>query len=235
MADIEVNDVKIRAVLCDIDGTLVDSNYAHIAAWGEALAQLDSRTDSWRIHRALGMDSDKLVRSLLGEETDRLGERAKELHKRFYFEAAEKLRPISGARELVYALADRGVAVVLATSATGEELALLRKVLDLDDVVAAATSSADVRVAKPEPDIVNAALDTVGALAAEAIMLGDAAWDMRSAAAAGVASIGVRCGGTGAPELLEAGAVAVYDDPASLLEGIDDSPFFGGWNLSVAR
>jgi HAD superfamily hydrolase (TIGR01509 family) len=225
----------IRAVLCDIDGTLVDSNYAHIVAWSRALAEVEVPSDTWRIHRALGMDSDKLLQALLGDEASRVGEEAKELHTRYYVEAASGLRPMAGARELVMALTDRGLRVVLATSAPDDELAILRGVLDLDDVVAGMTSASDVEVAKPEPDIVRAALAVAGAEPHEAIMLGDAAWDMRAAAAAGVASVGVRCGGLAAAELLEAGAVAVYDDPASLLEDLGDSPFFGSWPLGGAR
>lgn len=224
----------IRAVLCDIDGTLVDSNYAHIAAWAKALAEVEVPSDTWRIHRALGMDSGKLIDALLGDEAGRVGDEAKDLHKRYYLEASDSLRPITGARELIMAFTDRGLRVVLATSAPEDELEILRGVLDLDDVVAGMTSASDVESAKPEPDIIHAALETVGLEPWQAIMLGDAAWDMKAAGAAGVASVGVRSGGLGAAELLEAGAIAVYDDAASLLENLEDSPFFGSWPLGAA-
>jgi HAD superfamily hydrolase (TIGR01509 family) len=229
------NREPVKAVLCDIDGTLVDSNYAHIAAWSRALTEVGAPADEWRIHRCIGMDSGKLIATLLGDRADELGERAKELHSAYYLEAAETLRPLAGAQELVRTLAARGIHVVLATSAPEEELEILLEILGVYGSVAATTSSADVDAAKPDPDILQVALEKVGVDPWNAVMLGDSAWDMRSAAAAGIVSVGVRSGGIGAAELLEAGATAVYDDAAALLEDLDSSPLIEPWGAVAAH
>ena len=112
---------------------------------------------------------------------------------------------------------------MLATSAPKEELETLQRVLDSDDALYATTSSDDVETAKPDPDIVNIALDRAGVTASEALFVGDAIWDMKAAGRAGVRSIGVRTGGFGADELTEAGAIVVFDDAAAVLAAFRDS------------
>ena len=173
------------------------------------------------------MDSARLLDTLLNDRAAELGERAKELHQRYFLDAAPELRAFAGARDLIRTLSERGLRIVLATSAPQEELDVLRHVLQLGDAVAEATSASDVEEAKPEPDIVQAALGKAQASASEAIMLGDAVWDVEAAARAGVPCVAVCSGGTGALELREAGAVAVYDDAADLLAHLDASPLAG--------
>ncbi len=219
-------------VLFDIDGTLVDSNYLHVDAFDRAFAATGHPVDAWRIHRSIGMDSAALLDALLGpvveglsdDKAEELGEAVKDGHSRNYLAMADRLRPFAGAVDLLRALAKRGHAVVLATSSPEDELEVLLKVLDVDDALAATTSSADVETAKPEPDIMHAALGKVGAHPDDAIMVGDSVWDVRASERAGVPCIGLLSGGSGRDELLEAGAVAVYDDVADLLENLDSSP-----------
>ncbi|MET0806926.1 MAG: HAD family hydrolase [Lacisediminihabitans sp.] len=211
------------AVLFDIDGTLVDSNYAHVAAWSRALEEVGHPVDSWRIHRGIGMDSQLLLDDLLGGRAADLGEEASRLNSEYYLAAAGSLRAFSHARELVDAVAARGLQVVLATSAPDDELELLRSVMGIDDTVAVVTSAGDVDQAKPAPDVVQVALARAGVDPSEAIMVGDSVWDVRGAAAAGVPCIGLLSGGTGRLELLEAGAIAVYDDAGDLLAHLDES------------
>ena len=212
------------AVLFDIDGTLVDSNYLHIDAWARALEEVGHPADTWRIHRAIGMDSALLLDSLLGEHADALGERAKTRHGDLYREQAARLRPFAGARDLVAELARRGTRVVLATSAPQEELELLLKVLDVEEHLADYTSASDVENAKPEPDLIHAALEKAGVGPKRAVMVGDTVWDVEAAKRAGVSCVGVLSGGIGAEQLYDAGAVAVYSDVAELLLGIETSP-----------
>lgn len=176
------------------------------------------------MHRAIGKGSGKLLSTLLGEEdAGRIGDRAKELHSRFYLETAGLLRPFDRAPELVRELAGRGVRVVLATSAGPDELEALRKVLDVDDVVAGIVSGADVEATKPDPEPVVAALEKAGSAPEETIFVGDAVWDVHAATKAGVRTVSVLSGGIGAAELTDAGAVAVYNDVASLLTRLDES------------
>lgn len=212
------------AALFDIDGTLVDSNYLHVEAWSHAFAEAGEPVDAWRIHRSIGMDGDALLKSLLGDDVDTVGERAKELHTEYFQTLQPRLRTFAGARELLRELARRGATVVLATSAPEDELAALRGVLDIEDAVAKVTSSADVEVAKPRPDILEAALRKADATAERSVLVGDAVWDVESAHRAGIDCIGVLTGGTSLAELRDAGAVAVYESVDELLRRLDDSP-----------
>jgi HAD superfamily hydrolase (TIGR01509 family) len=219
---------RYAAVLFDIDGTLVDSNYLHVDAWARALEDVGHPVPVWRIHRAIGMDSAKLMEILLEDDLDRLGDEAKERHSTHYRRDAERLRSFDQAQDLLRALAGRGMKVVLATSAPEEEFELLRKVLEVDDAIAEFTTSEDVSTAKPAPDVVQMALKKAGVDPEQALMIGDAAWDMQAAAKAGVAAVGVRTGGIGPGELRDAGAIAVYDDVAQLLAELDESPLYRG-------
>lgn len=215
------------AVLFDIDGTLVDSNYLHVESWGHAFVTLGVAVDAWRIHRCIGMDSDKLLDAMLGDRAAELGSRAKDLHSQYYSGLAPRLRPFAGARQLLSTLAARGVIVVLATSAPEDELAVLRDVLEVDDHVAHMTSSGDVEEAKPEPDLIEVALARAEVKPEDAILVGDTVYDVMAASRAGVATIGVLSGGVSAAELLGAGAIAVYDDTAALLAALDESALAG--------
>jgi HAD superfamily hydrolase (TIGR01549 family) len=221
-------DPRYAAVLFDIDGTLVDSNYLHVDAWARALEEVGHPVPAWRIHRAIGMDSAKLMEILLGDDLDRLGDEAKERHSTHYQREAERLRSFDRAQELLRELAGRGVKVVLATSAPQEEFEVLQKVLQVDDAIAEYTTAEDVSTAKPAPDVVQMALKKAGVGPEQALMVGDAAWDMQAAKKAGVAGIGVRTGGIGPGELEDAGAIAVYDDVAQLLSELDGSPLYRG-------
>jgi HAD superfamily hydrolase (TIGR01509 family) len=216
--------VSIRAVLFDIDGTLVDSNYLHVEAWSRAFEELGEQVETWRIHRSIGMDGDKLLDALLQDADEATRNRATELHSNYYQPMATRLRPFPRAKELLRELDGRGLRVVLATSAPEDELEKLRSALDIEDAVDVVTSSADVDTAKPAPDILVVALERAGAEASEAVMVGDSVWDVRSAQNAGVGCIGVLSGGISADELRTAGAIAVYADVAELLEHLGGSP-----------
>jgi len=170
------------AVLLDNDGTLVDSNYLHVAAWFEGMREVGEQVAQSRIHRGIGMGTPQLLPWLLGEEAaGRVGERVTQVHKERYAAAARLLRPLPGAVELVRALHGRGARTVLATSASPEELERLLAVLDLGDAVDAVTSAQDVEAAKPEPDVVERALREAGVEAGDAVFVGDTTWDVEAA------------------------------------------------------
>jgi HAD superfamily hydrolase (TIGR01509 family) len=211
------------AVLFDIDGTLVDSNYLHVHAWVRAFHDVGIAADTWRIHRAIGMDGSTLVDTLSDHAPDDIQKRLKDLHSRYYEELIPLLRVLPGGRDILERVASMGLQVVFATSAPEDELAALRRVLDSDDLVSAITSSEDVGTAKPDPDIIGVALDRAGVRADQAMFVGDAVWDAKACARAGVSSIGLLSGGTSRDELTDAGASAVFTDAADLLAHIDDT------------
>lgn len=216
------------AVLFDVDGTLVDSNYLHVHAWQRAFAELRIEVESWRIHRAIGMDGSALVRLLSDQSPDQapddVRQTLKDLHSRYYLQTTALLSPLPGARQLLERVASLDLSVVLATSAPEDELAILRKTLDCDDLITAVTSSADVDVAKPDPDIIGVALDRAGATADRAIFVGDAVWDVKACVRAGLPSVGVLSGGISRAELETAGAVGVFDNAEDLLAHLDQTP-----------
>ncbi|GAA1787608.1 HAD family hydrolase [Planosporangium flavigriseum] len=211
-------------MLFDVDGTLVDTNYLHAVSWWEALRQNGYTVPMARIHRAIGMGSDKLVDHLLGTDRDRgSDDTMRGAHLALYATYWERLRPLPGAADLLRACADRGLRVVLASSASKKELGVLRSVLDADAAIHATTSKDDVGTSKPDPDIIAVALQAGGLAGDHALLVGDSVWDVQAAARAGIICIGVTCGGTSAAELREAGAVEVYDDPAALCANLDRS------------
>ncbi|CQD03996.1 haloacid dehalogenase superfamily protein [Mycolicibacterium conceptionense] len=209
------------AVLFDVDGTLVDTNYLHVHAWARAFREESIDVESWRIHRSIGMDGSTLVATLSGDASDAVQHRLKDRHSSLYKDSSELIVRLPGARELLRHLAENEVQVVLASSAPEDELAITRKVLDSDDAIAAATSSKDVDTAKPDPSIVQIALERAGVSAEQAVFVGDAVWDGEAATRLGVPFIGLRGGGVADSELEKAGAQAVFDDPLDLLRHLE--------------
>jgi HAD superfamily hydrolase (TIGR01509 family) len=215
---------SVTAVLFDVDGTLVDSNYLHSVSWWEAFTQAGHDVPTWRIHRAIGMDSHLLLDALLPPDRDRDGDGALQAaHDALYATYWSRLRALPQAADLLRACKKRGLRVVLASSAGEQEFPALRAAIDADDAIDEATSSAHVEQGKPAPDLVQVALERAGVPAGEAVFVGDTVWDVQAARKAGVPCIGLLSGGISARELLEAGAVEVYDDPADLLALLDDS------------
>ncbi|WP_104117208.1 HAD family hydrolase [Arthrobacter sp. B1805] len=224
MADGTTDSPEVRhGVLFDVDGTLVDSNYQHTLAWWQAFRRFGHDVPMAEIHRAIGMGGDKLVAHLLGEDRD--AEQDAELdstHGAIFSTYWPGLRPFAGAGELVRRCADDGLTVVLASSASKQELGVLRGIIDADEAISAATSSSDAENSKPSPDILEAALDAGGLEAANAVFVGDSVWDVLAASELAIPTIGLASGGTSEAELREAGAVEVYKDIRALLDAFDD-------------
>ncbi|HEX6873091.1 MAG TPA: HAD family hydrolase [Micromonosporaceae bacterium] len=206
-------------MLFDLDGTLVDTTYVHTVVWWEAFARHGYQIPMAQIHRAIGMGSDQLIPHLLGHAPTPARQRAlRAEHDQEYRRYWGRLCPLPGARDLVRWCAERGYQVVLASSGSAEEVRMLRDLLDVDPLVAAATSADDASVSKPAPDLLHAALDQVGADHAEAVLVGDSVWDVLAARRCGLPCVGVECGGTSAAELRAAGAVEVHPSPAQLCQ-----------------
>lgn len=215
------------AVLLDLDGTLVDSNYVQVDAWVRAFRDAGVEVDAWRVHRTLGMAGPQLVPRVAEhsgvELAPGMAEQVKEAHSRHAAESVHLVRAFDGARELVREISKRGARPVLATSASPDMLERLRELLDVDDVLYAVTSAQDVEASKPEPELVQVALDAAGVEPSQAVFLGDSVWDVLAAERAGVPCVGVLSGGVSAHELAEAGAVEVRTDVAELLADLDSS------------
>jgi HAD superfamily hydrolase (TIGR01509 family) len=212
----------VAGVLFDVDGTLVDTTYLHAVCWWRAFRQHDHDVPMANIHRAIGMGSDKILDALLRDDRDKgKDDDLRTGHSALYAQYWDSLRPQPGAVDVVRACAKKGLTVGLASSAAPPEFAALRRVLNVDDVVAGATNSGDAEESKPDPDIVQAALDRTGLHADQTLFVGDAVWDVYAAANLSIPCVGLTCGGISAAELKEAGAVAVYADPAELHENLD--------------
>ena len=212
-----------KAALLDVDGTLIDANYQHALAWYRAFREFDISLPIWRIHRAIGMGGDQLVPALVGEEVEReKGDEIREKRSDVYEDLIDEVVPFEGAHELVTDLLERDIAVVLASSAPLEELEHYLDLLDVRTLVDAWTTNDDVEQTKPEPDLVRAALEKADG--AEAVMVGDTRWDVEAAAKVGVPTVCVMTGGWARQELLDAGAVAVFESVEDLRRAIDETP-----------
>ena len=216
--------MTIKAVLIDVDGTLVDTTYLHTVAWWQALIEYGHTVPMTTVHRAIGMGADMILDHLLGSDHDKADDDAiADAHSALAAVYWPTLRATDGAAQLLRVCAGRGLIVVLASSAQERELAALRSAIDADDAVTDVTSADDASRSKPAPDIVAAALETAGVQPHEAVFVGDAVWDAYAATKAGVACIGVACGGTSREELIKAGMAEVYEDPADLVAHLDVS------------
>jgi HAD superfamily hydrolase (TIGR01509 family) len=211
-------------VLFDVDGTLVDTTFLHAVCWAEALRQHGKHVPMADLHHLIGMSGDKLLTAVLGDDRDKDQDSTLEdAHLTLYRQHWGRLVPLPGAAELLRACAGRGLDVVLASSASEEELSALTSALDADDAITVATSSADAESGKPAPDILQSALERSGLEPERVVFVGDAVWDGEAAGRAGVTFVGVTCGGTPEVRLREAGAVEVWRDPAQLLENLGAS------------
>ena len=210
-------------VLFDLDGTLVDTPYLHTVTWWQALRQFEHDVAMAKIHRAIGMGGDRILDHLLGPDHDRADDDAiRAAHTSLYAIYWNRLRPTPGARELVRAVDERGLRVVLASSASRPELEAMLRTLDADDWIDTVVGLDDAGASKPAPDIVQRALDQGGLPPDEVVFVGDSVWDVYACSPLAIPCIGVTCGGLSAAELLEAGAVSVYEHPRALLAAVDE-------------
>jgi HAD superfamily hydrolase (TIGR01509 family) len=213
-----------RAVLFDVDGTLVDSNDAHAHAWVEAFAEQGVHVDFAQVRRAIGMGGDKLMPAVsdLTEDSPpgaRVASRRRDIFKEKYL---PRVKALPGARDLVAAVKARGLTAVAASSAKKDELKPLLQIAGADALLDGATSSDDAEESKPDPDIVQAALKQAKAQPQQAVLVGDTPYDIEAAQRAGVRAVAFRSGGWSDADL--DGAVAIYDGPADLLAKLDVSP-----------
>jgi HAD superfamily hydrolase (TIGR01509 family) len=210
----------------DVDGTLVDSNYQHALAWYRALRSLGETFPVWRIHRLIGMGGDQLVSALGGDDVEeRIGAQARERWVEEFDRLIGEVAPLPGARDLLRAVKDRGHRLVLASSGKPQHVDAFVDLLDAREIADAITSSEDAEETKPAPDLLQVALQKLGAPEdAASVLVGDSVWDVEAAKNAGMPAIAVRSGGFGDDELRDAGAIALFDTPGELAAALDDTP-----------
>jgi HAD superfamily hydrolase (TIGR01509 family) len=215
----------MRAFLFDLDGTLVDTVYAHVLAWQRALEEVGIVMDGRRIHRRVGMSGGLFTRAMAREIGRPLSideqEQLQRRHGEVYLELLPRRRPLPGARELLRALHHGGVPFGIATSGTHPDIDASLDVLGVPaDVVV--IDRGDVLRAKPEPDLFLACQQRMGVRPEDCYVVGDAVWDLLAARRAGMLSIGLLSGGYGEDELARAGAFRVYGDTKDLLDSLDE-------------
>jgi HAD superfamily hydrolase (TIGR01509 family) len=217
-----------RALIFDLDGTLVDTVYAHVFAWQRALAEEGMPIDGWRIHRRIGMSGGLFARAVAREVGRQLSveetEAIQQRHGAIFRELLPERRALPGARALLEDLRDRGIVHGIATSGRHPEIDLSLEVLGVgaETVV---IDRGDVARAKPEPDLFLACQAALGVDPDDCYVVGDAVWDLLAARRARMLSVGLLSGGYGADELLNAGAFRVYDDAEELHKSLDELGF----------
>jgi HAD superfamily hydrolase (TIGR01509 family) len=206
-----------KVVVLDVDGTLMDTNYLHTEAWARAFEEVGHRVPRVELHKQVGKGSDLLIGEFV--EDEEMAAKIDELHSEFYGELQEHGHPLPGAKELIPSLLERGYEVWFVTSAKDEELEHHIGELEAEGKITGVVNSSDVENSKPAPDIFELTLEKADASPDETVAVGDAIWDIESASGAGIQTVAVLTGGAfSEQELIEAGAVEVYEDCAALLE-----------------
>ncbi|MGI9032789.1 MAG: HAD family hydrolase [Acidimicrobiales bacterium] len=208
------------AILFDVDGTLVDTNYLHTLAWWRALQKAGHDIAMSRIHPLIGMGSDHLLTELLGEEPEGLSD----AHSTEYEPLKEELHAFPRAADILVEVDRRGGRVVLATSSKKDDVPALCDEIGASDAVDAVVDGSDVGATKPSPDIFAVALEKLGLDAERTIVVGDTVWDVEAASKLDLPVICVLTGGQPRHDLEAKGAAAVYEDVADLFSQLDQSP-----------
>jgi HAD superfamily hydrolase (TIGR01509 family) len=214
-----------RALIFDLDGTLIDTVYAHVFAWQRALAEAGLPIEGWRIHRRIGMSGGLVTRAVARELGRPLSDpevlEIQRRHGELFRELLPVRRPLPGAVALLAHLRERAVPYGVATSGRRPEINASLEALGVgEDVVV--VERGDVLRAKPEPDLFLACQERMGVDIRDVTVIGDAVWDLLAARRAGMLSVGLLTGGYGEEELARAGAFRVYRDPAELDASLDE-------------
>jgi HAD superfamily hydrolase (TIGR01509 family) len=218
---------SLKAVVFDVDGTLIDSVDVHAQAWVDAFAEFGHEVRFGDVRRQIGKGGDQLMPVFLSKaEIDRFGEELEERRGALFKERyLHRIKPFPGVRELFQRVIADGKAIALASSAEEDELAEYKKIANIADLIDVETSSDDAEKSKPHPDIFRAALARLEiAQPAQALVIGDTPYDAEAAAKAGLRTVGLLCGGWSEDELKRAGCVGVFRDPADLLARYPESP-----------
>lgn len=214
----------IHGVILDVDGTLIDSNDAHTHSWVEAMAVYGYHVAFDRVRPLIGMGGDKVLPETIhvgkdSEQGKAISQKRAEIFKERYL---PHLQAFPGAMELIEQMRKHGLKVAIASSAQPDELQDMLRLVEAADLIKDKTTSQDAPRSKPDPDVMEVTLERIDLPADEVMMIGDTAYDIEAAQKVHVGTIAFRCGGWKDDDL--AGAVAIYDGPADLLEHFDSSP-----------
>ena len=207
----------LRGIIFDIDGTLLDSNDAHAACWVQAMSENGHAIPYETIRELIGKGGDHILKETCGlSDEEGVGKAISDRRKQLFMdEHLGTCMATPGARSLVKELRARGLKLAVATSASSAEVHKLLEQAGVDDLFEITTDADDVSASKPNPDVIQAALQKLGVGAAEVVMIGDTPYDIEAAARAGVRTIALRTGGWFDAELK--GSAAVVEDPRELL------------------
>jgi HAD superfamily hydrolase (TIGR01549 family) len=218
----------MKALIFDLDGTLIDSVFPHALAWQRTLSQAGMECPAWEIHRRIGMSGKLLVKSIAREHGRQLNdaavEKLEETHSSIFHELAPRSAPLPGARELLAHLTKRKISHGIATSGKLSEIEGSIKALNLSREAVIVDGEMVAQV-KPEPDLFLQCQEKLAVDRAQCLVVGDAVWDIHAARRSQILSIGLLSGGSGEQELYNAGAMRVYKDAAALLAGIEELGF----------
>jgi HAD superfamily hydrolase (TIGR01509 family) len=217
----------VKAVLCDIDGTLLQSNWLHAAAWRDAFAAIGIGLDLEEVRRQIGKGGDELIPVFVPWWKRKFVEEPLKRYRKHIFEQdyLGRVEAFPKVRELLVRMKAEGIRVSLASSANQDELSAYKKIAGIEDLVEEDTSADDAKRSKPHPDIFEATLKKLGVTASEALALGDTPYDAEAAGKAGVWTVGVTTGGWSEKELMDAGCIEVWKDVGELLERFEESAF----------
>lgn len=216
-----------KAVLCDLDGTLLDSNALHAECWQRAFAHFGIDVDFEAVVKQIGKGGEHLLPCFVPEDRlPSIQHDLKDFRKRlFHREYIDRIVPFCDARRLLERVRQQGLRIAVATSSEKGDLEAFKTVLKIHDLVEEDLTADDAEKSKPEPDIFQASLKALDVQPEEALALGDTPWDIEAAKKAGVATVAVQSGGWTREQLEQAGAIAVYVDVSDLLRNFEQSPF----------
>lgn len=217
----------VRAVIFDVDGTLVDSVDLHAECWRQALSKYGAEVSFGAVRSQIGKGGDQLMPVFLPTELiERQGDEIEAFRAALFKKSfLPKVKPFPQVKELFERLRRDGTWLALASSAKGPELEIYKKLTGIERLVDLEVSADDVEHSKPCPDIFDAALRRLDPLrSGEVLVVGDTPYDALGASRAGLRTVGVLCGGFPKSSLLEAGCIAIYHDPSDLLANYSTSP-----------
>ncbi len=221
----------VKALLCDIDGTLVQSNWLHAEAWQVAFREMGISIELEDVRRQIGKGGDELIPVFVPWWKRSIVEEPLKTYRKFVFQHGlrQQVQPLPRVRDLLLRVKEAGIKVALSSSSDKDDLQVMKHIAQIDDLVDVETSADDADRAKPHPDIFAATLKKLGLEPYECVALGDTPYDAESAGKAGVRTVGVTTGGWSKQELIDAGCIEAYEGVAELLQRFDESALVKTW------